>query len=209
VDSFFIKKRLVFLAVCAVFLCRLIPLEASAVLYKEEFYRLYHIHYQQRPDDVMENIYWLEQAVKADFANPKFAFTPISDERDWEKYRALFMMHLNLKLIEQHLRLGKTWDIQAAHFYDAPWKDAYLKDLETAESCYRAGLQYWGEANRWAEQARDAKFRFLTLTGVQNWEDECSRMEKGSLDYGKIINRELTRVENLKQAFSAMDGNTY
>ena len=26
------------------------------VVYKEQFYRLFHVHYQQYPDDVMENI---------------------------------------------------------------------------------------------------------------------------------------------------------
>jgi hypothetical protein len=119
------------------------------------------------------------------------------------------MMHLNLKLIEQHLRLGKTWDIRVAHFYDEPWKDAYLRDLETAESCYRAGLYYWTEAQAWAEKANDGKFRFLFLEGIQNWEDERKRIENGKLNYEKIIQRELTRVETLKQTFLAMDENTY
>jgi hypothetical protein len=206
-----LKKRLVFVSVLALFVCRLLPVGAYAVLYKEEFYRLYHIHYQQRPDDVIENIYWLEKAVKADFCNPKFALAKIETERDWEKYRYLFLMQLNLKLIEQHLRLGKTWDIQAAHFYDAPWKEAYLKDLETAESCYRSGLYYWEEAKKWAAQAGDSKFRFLYLTGnqVQNWEDQRQRIETGKLDYAKIIHKELNRVAALKQAFQGMDENTY
>jgi hypothetical protein len=203
------KKRLVFFAVGVLFLCRLLPLASYAVLYKEEFYRLYHVHYQQRPDDVMENIYWLEKAVKADFCNPKFALAKIENETEWEKYRALFMMHLNLKLIEQHLRLGKTWDIQVAHFYDAPWKDEYLRDLETAVTCYRAGLYYWTEAQKWAESAGDGKFRFLFLEGIHNWEDERKRMETGNLDYEKIIQRELTRVEKTKQTFLAMNENTY
>ncbi|MDR3283589.1 MAG: hypothetical protein LBS97_00210 [Treponema sp.] len=194
---------------CIIFLYRLLPLGAYTVIYKEEFYRLYHVHYQQRPDDVIENIYWLEKAVKADFCNPKFAFAKIETETDWEKYRSLFMMHLSLKLIEQHLRLGKTWDIQAAHFYDAPWKDAYLRDLETTDKCYRAGLYYWEEAKKWAEQAAGGKFRFLVLTGVQNWEDERERITNGKLDYGKIITRELSRIENLKQTFQNMDENTY
>jgi hypothetical protein len=198
-----------FLVAAVLFLCRSLPLDAYAVIYKEEFYRLYHVHYQQRPDDVMENIYWLERAVKSDFCNPKFAFTKIENENDWEKYRYLFMMHLNLKLAEQHLRLGKTWDIRVARFYDAPWKDAYLRDLETAESCYRVGLYYWTEAKVWAEKANDSKFRFLFLEGVQNWEDERVRIENGKLDYEKIIQRELKRVETLKETFVAMDENTY
>ena len=34
-----------------------VPLSAYMVKYKEDFYRLYHIHYQQYPDDYIENIY--------------------------------------------------------------------------------------------------------------------------------------------------------
>lgn len=180
-----------------------------AITFKEQYYKLYHIHYQQYPDDVMENIYWLERAVAADFANPKFALAHINDKTDWEKYRYLFMMHVHLKLIEQHMRLGRTWDKKIAYFYDAPWKEEYLRDLETAESCYRAGLYYWTEAKIWAEKANQSKFKFLYLTGIQNWEDESYRIDRGELNYEKILTRELARLQKVKESFVAMDENTY
>jgi hypothetical protein len=63
-------------------------LAAYQVEYKEQFYRLFHLHYIQYPDDTMENIYWLEQAMKADFANPLYALALIENEVQWEKYRA-------------------------------------------------------------------------------------------------------------------------
>ena len=91
------KKRF-FTAVIAVFIAILsiAPAFSYMVKYKEDYYRLFHVHYQQYPDDVIENIYWLEQAVKADFCNPLYAPVKINDEKDWEKYRYLFMMHINL-----------------------------------------------------------------------------------------------------------------
>ena len=184
-------------------------LSSYAVTFKEQYYKLYHVHYQQYPDDVMENIYWLERAVAADFANPQFALTHINNKKDWEKYRYLFMMHVNLKLIEQHMRLGRTWDKKVAYFYDAPWKEEYLRDLETAESCYRAGLYYWTEAKIWAEKANQSKFKFLYLTGIQNWEDESYRIDRGELNYEKILTRELARLQKVKESFVAMDENTY
>lgn len=180
-----------------------------AVSYKEQFYKLFHVHYQQYPDDVMENIYYLERAIAADFANPQFAMAKISDKTTWEKYRYLFMMHVNLKLIEQHLRLGRTWDKNIAYFYDAPWKEEYLRDLETAESCYAAGLYYWQEAKLWAEKANQKEFRFKFLTDIQYWEDESYRIDSGELNYEKIINRELERIAKVKATFIAMDENTY
>ncbi|MDR3303254.1 MAG: hypothetical protein LBS86_02455, partial [Treponema sp.] len=127
------------------FLLSLAPqhLNAYIVRYKEQFYRLYHIHYNQYPDDSIENIRWLEQALKADFANPLNAVARIENEIQWEKYRYLFMMHLNLKMIEQYIALGNKWNKRTAYFYNAPWRDQNLKSLETAETCFRIALVYW------------------------------------------------------------------
>lgn len=179
------------------------------VVYKEQFYRLFHVHYQQYPDDVMENIYWLEKAVKADFCNPRYALAKITDEKDWEKYRYLFMMHVNLKLIEQHMRLAATFDKEVAYFYDAPWKEQYLRDLEKAEQCFQTGLVYWEEAKLWAEKASTGNFQFLFLPDIQNWEDERHRIANGKLNYEKILNRELTRLNKVRSTFLAMDEETY
>ncbi|MBQ6057201.1 MAG: hypothetical protein IJL34_05980 [Treponema sp.] len=182
---------------------------AYMVKYKEDYYRLFHVHYQQYPDDVMENIYWLEQSVKADFCNPLYATCKIEDEKDWEKYRYLFMMHINLKLIEQHLRLGRTYDKKTAHFYDAPWKDLYIENLNKTLACYKAGLYYWQEAQLWAEKANVTEFQFRILTDVQYWEDERERIATKDLDYKKILNREISRVEDVIAQFQKMDKDTY
>lgn len=179
------------------------------VVYKEQFYRLFHVHYQQYPDDVMENIYWLEQAVKADFCNPRHALAKITSEKDWEKYRYLFMMHVNLKIIEQHMRLAATFDKEVAYFYEAPWKEQYLRDLEKAQQCFQTGLVYWQEARLWAEKASTGNFQFLFLPDIQSWEDERYRIASGELDYEKILNRELARLAKVRDTFLAMDEETY
>ena len=179
------------------------------VKYKEDYYKLFHVHYQQYPDDVMENIYWLEQAVKADFCNPLYAPCKINSQDEWEKYRYLFMMHVNLKLIEQHLRLGRTYDKKSVNFYDAPWKDLYIENLEKTLSCYQAGLYYWQEAKLGAEKAGTKKFRFMNLQDIQYWEDERERINTGSLDYEKILNREIERVQKNIEGFKNMDASIY
>ncbi|MDR1950574.1 MAG: hypothetical protein LBQ38_14385 [Spirochaetaceae bacterium] len=185
------------------------PLDAYYVRYKEQYFRLFHLHYIQYPDDTMENIYWLEKAVKADFANPLYALALIEDEIQWEKYRYLFMMHLNLKLIEQYLYLGNKWNKRNAYFYNAPWKEQNLESLETAETCFRTALYYWKETREWAAKTLDRRFRFINLQKVQFWEDEAGRIGEGTLDYEKIINRELELLQNVRERFLAMDENTY
>lgn len=175
------------------------------VKYKEDFYKLYHVHYQQYPDDCMENIYWLEKAAQADFCNPQFADFKVTTEKQWEKYRYLFQMHINLKIIEQYLRLGRTYDKKVAYFYDAPWKDEYLRNIEKALSCYKAGLYYWQESKLWCEKANESKFNFLFITDKQNWEDERERIKTGELDYEKMLKREISRLEKVQAEFEAMD----
>lgn len=182
---------------------------AHMVKYKEDYYKLYHVHHQQLPDDCIENIYWLEKAVNADFCNPQYADAKIENEKQWEKYRYLFQMHLNLRLIEQHLRLGRVYDKQVAYFYDAPWKEEYLRDLEKTLSCYKICYTYWQEAKLWAEKASTGKFNFLYITDLQNWEDERERIATGTLDYEKMLDREIKRVQNVIDTFVAMDDKTY
>ena len=185
--SFFKATKILFLLLIAL-LFSAEKSNAYMVKYKEDFYKLYHVHYQQQPDDCIENIYWLEKAVKADFCNPLYAYTKIENELQWEKYRYLFQMHLNLKLIEQHLRLGRIYDKNAAYFYDAPWKDEYLRNLE---------------------KANIGKFKFLFLTGIQNWEDERERINSGSLDYKKTLDRELKRLNKVIDDLKSMETKRY
>jgi hypothetical protein len=200
-----------FSLVCAVFLLIGLakPLDSYFVTYKEQYYRLYHLHYIQSPDDSIENIYWLEKAVKADFCNPLYALALIEDEIQWEKYRYLFMMHINLKLVEQHLFLGNKWNKRKAYFYNAPWKEQNLDSLDTAETSYRSALYYWAEALSWAEKANEKRFRFVYLPRVQFWQEEAGRIEEKSLDYQKIIDRELTLLQQVREKFQAMDKNSY
>ena len=79
------------------------------------------------------------------------------------------------------------------------------ENLNKAKSCYEAGLYYWREAKLWAEKANVGKFKFLFLTDIQNWEDERERIGSGKLDYEKILNRELTRVNKVIEEFEKME----
>ena len=200
-------KRTIALALVLIFSS--LSLSGYPVYFKEQYYKLYHAHYIQYPDDTIENIYWLEQARNADFCNPLYALSKIEDERPWEKYRYLFNMHVNLKIIEQYLLLGSKWDKRVAYFYNAPWKEQNLESLKTAEQCYRTALVYWQAAKDWAAKAGEKKFRFIYLERVQFWEDEAARIAEDALNYERIVGRELERLEAVRAKFQAMDEKTY
>jgi hypothetical protein len=197
-------KTLYKISLISIFLVIALPVNSYFVTYKEQYYRLFHLHHIQYPDDTMENIYWLELALKADFANPLYALTLIEDEIQWEKYRYLLNMHIHIKLVEQYLFLANKWNKRKAYFYNAPWKDQNLESLETAETCFRTALYYWNQALEWAQKARDRRFRWINLQKVQFWEDEVFRIEDGSLNYGKTINRELDMLQKVREKFTAM-----
>lgn len=173
------------------------------VHFKEQYYNLYHIHYIQYPDDTIENIYWLEQAQKADFCNPLYALAKIEDEKHWERYRYLLNMHIELKLIEQHLYLAVKYDKRVAYFYNAPWKRQNLETLEIAEGVYRTALFYWDSAKAWAAKANS--MRWTLLPEIQFMIDEAYRISTGELNYKRTIERELERLEKVREAFLAMD----
>ena len=179
---------------------------AYTLTYAEQLYRLYHLHLNQYPDDTIENIVWLEAALKADFANPLNALAPIETPQEWSRYRNLFRMHLNLELAELHLTLGSKYDKRRAYFYNAPWRDANLDSLDKAESAFRAAFYYWDEALYWSDQTLATPGM---LEEIQNWEDRHARIQRGLFDYGEIIQEQLDRLEGVREQFQLMDENTY
>jgi hypothetical protein len=199
-------RRRVFLAL-SLLACAALGAAAYPVYYKEQYFKLYHTHYIEYPEDAIENIYWLEQAKKADFCNPLYALAKIEDERHWERYRYLLDMHLDLKLIEQHLVLGSKFDKRVAYFYNAPWKEQNLESLKTAETAYEAALTYWAEAKGLA--GKSMAMRWTMLDDAENWVGEAYRIETGELDYSKIIGNQLARLRKVRADFEKMDANTY
>lgn len=193
-------------AAALIFLFGAGSLFAYRVLYAEQYYRLYHLHFYQYPDDTMENIYYLEQALKADFANPLYALARIETKQEWAQYRTLFKMHVNLKLVDLFLTLGSKYDKMAVYFYNAPWKEENLKSLELAVQAYRVALRYWNEAR---DRAAQLPWLYFNLEEIQNWEDERTRIWEGELDYADIIAGQLTRMERVRRQFLNMDENTY
>jgi hypothetical protein len=191
---------------CALLLVPLSGGNAYWAAYKEQFYRLYHVHYNQYPDDTIENIFYLEQALKANFANPLYALARIENEAQYEKYAYLFMMHLNLKMIEQYLYLANKYNKRNAYFYNAPWKEQNIRSLDQAEKCFNTALVYWTDALNWAQKARDRRFRFMRLERVEFWEDEAYRIiEAQTLNYGKTVERELALLGEVRRKFNEME----
>jgi len=185
------------------------PLHSYRLLYREQLYELYHVHLYQYPERIAENIYWLEQALRADFANPLYALAHIKNKKEWEWYRIVFTMHINLKLVELYLRWGSKYMKFEAYFYNAPWKKQNLESLEKAEKLIRYAKVYWSEAKKYSTQAGIKKFKYLHIQEMQYWEDEHYRIQQGELDYEKIIDKHLRKLTHVRETFLSFDENTY
>ncbi len=180
---------------------------AYRLMYAEQYYKLYHRHFYQAPGDCNENIFYLEQALKSPFVNPLNALATIDNPDEWERYRYLFYMHVNLKIVEQYRLLASKYDKFTAYFYNYPWKEQNLDSMRYAESYYQAALYYWDQALLWVDKLKSTPF--IHLSEVQNWEDEYFRIGTGDLNYLEFIGMDLERLEEMRLAFEAMDQNTY
>lgn len=177
------------------------------LLYAEQFYKLYHSHFIQYPEDSAENIYYLETALKRPFVNPLNALGLIKTEAEWERYRLLFKMHVNLKLIEQYRLLAVKFDKFDAYFYNYPWKQDNLRSLQMAELYYNDALYYWDRVIEQVELLKDNKY--IYIEGLEYWEDELFRINDGELDYDEFIGDDLSRLYGVRAAFEAMGPDTY
>jgi hypothetical protein len=196
-----VKKKYILLVACVLISAG--SVSAYKILYAEQYYKLFHLHLNQYPDDCLESIYYLEQALRSPFANPLNALAKIDDEEDWERYRNLFYLHVNLKLVEQWRLLASKYDKRVAYFYNAPFKEQNLESLDQAEELYNQALTYWEEALRYYEILSSIPYR--NLPEVQNWEDEYERIQSGELDYAEFIGIDLSRLKRVRERFLSMD----
>ena len=79
-----------------------LPLYGYKLCYAEQYYELYHRHLYEYDENIKYNIYILEHALNAPFANQLNALATIKNlnENDW--YQNLFRMQVNLLIIDQY-----------------------------------------------------------------------------------------------------------
>jgi hypothetical protein len=193
-------KRLVLLVVL---LGAAAGLFADKVYYAEQYYDLYHRQMYMYPENVNENLWYLERCLTHPLANPLNALARVETEAEYERYRYLFYMHIYLEIIRSYRIMAAGYDKRQAYFYNAPWRDVNLKSLEIARYYYETALGFWDEAQEWSAKA--AELAYVNLEEIQAWEDESWMIENGELDFEEIIGYDLARVDRVTAAFEAME----
>lgn len=175
---------------------------------REQLYSLYHRQLYEYPLNIRELIFYLEEALRAEYNNPLHALARIESPREHERYRALFTMHIHLKLVDLYLAWAERYYKFEAYYFNYPWRELNLESLEIAEALLMyARDTYWPRAVEWSAAAE--ALGFVDLEEVQHWADESYRIRTGDLDYGRIIGDHLTRLHRVRAEFEAMDETTF
>ncbi|AAX17288.1 hypothetical protein [Borrelia hermsii] len=174
---------------------------SSKFFYAEQWYVIFNEQMKKTPDDYKRNIFFLQNALKYPFGNPNYSLSKVETREEWNKYKLLFKMHVNLLLVKQHLYLGNLFDTRHTYFYKTPKKKGILANLNQATNFYKLAASYYTEALKYHEQLHKYKFTKMQSDGITNWEDEYHRIEMKELNYYDIIKRELIRIEKTKEFF--------
>jgi hypothetical protein len=140
----------------------------------------------------------------APFDNPVRSLALIETENDFQRYKALFKMHMSLLIIDSYLQLARRFDKEHVYFFNL-WFAKELKESFTiARYFYEISLNYWEEAKKYALEVDDIPGRI----NLDHWEDEYYLIQTGELDYRAIIvdhlgklNERLQKVENYLEQF--------
>ncbi|WP_232535960.1 hypothetical protein [Borrelia sp. A-FGy1] len=174
---------------------------SSKFFYAEQWYVIFNAQMKRKPQNFTRNIFFLKNALKFPFGNPKYSLTKVETKEEWDKYKLLFKMHVNLLLVKQHLYLGDLFDTRYVYFYKTSKRDGILENLNKATNFYKIASSYYTKALTHHKKLKKYKSTTIKNDGITNWEDEYYRIENKELDYYNIIEKELIRIEKTKDFF--------
>ncbi len=171
-------------------------------VFLEDFYAMYSLPMGYRTAELKESIFYLYQGMQHKFRHPRNSLCDIKTEAEFHKYRLLMFMHINMLIMRMHLRLGSQFDKRHLYFHDLDMADDLEISFLIARTYYKEAHKFWLEAKKYADKAHVYPFE-LDLPTI---ESERFEIATGELDYDKIINRHLGRVDaKLKMTAAFLD----
>lgn len=173
---------------------------SSKFYYAEQWYVIFNSQMKKNLKTIKKYIF-LQKALKYPFGNPKYSLTKIETKEQWEKYKLLFKMHVNLLLVRQNLHLGDLFDTRNLYFFKTPEKDGIISNLEKSKKLYKLAINYYSEALKYHKKLENYTTVKLENDGITNWEDEYHKISLKELNYYDIIKKELLRIDETKAFF--------
>jgi hypothetical protein len=169
--------------------------------YKEDFYRLYNEWLYPDADSVSRNIYFLEMATVVPFDHPIRALVPITNDIQYERYKSLLMMHICSLLTKEYIDYGYLYMKEHIYFFNSEYKKDYLGGYDIAEYYFNHAKNYWDKTIDFANRAYNIKGYKTELMYI---EDELYRVETGGLDYYKVVNNLMDRINSNRRILAAI-----
>lgn len=161
-------------------------------LFFEDYYRLYGLPIGYNTAEIKENIYFLYAARAVKFRHPRNSLCKIETEEQFHKYRLLMFMQVNLLIMRNYLRLGSLYDKRHLYFHDLDVADDLEVSFLIARTYYKEAEKYWKLARQYAHEADRHRFE-IDLPQI---ESTRFKIVTGELDFRRIIDRHLVRVES-------------
>lgn len=166
--------------------------------YLEDFYELYGLKQYYNENSLRKNIERMKIALTCKFRHPSESLAKTDSEKEYQKYRHMMFMHINMLLLRDHLTIAGLYDKHQMKYYNLDFAKDISESIEIAEKFYRDAIPYWKEAVKHAKAAS----RIKITTDLGYMENERYRIISGDLDYDKIINGFLRKTAQKKQKLS-------
>jgi hypothetical protein len=167
--------------------------------YLEDFYELYGMKQYYNENSLRKNIAKLKTALQCKFRHPSQALVTVTSEEEYRKYRNLLFMHINILIMRNYLKIASRYDKHYLHFYHITFASDILESLGIARKCYEEALPYWEKAKHYAQHASSIKI----TTDLGFMESERYDIVRGELNYGKIINGHIAKVDKKRNWLNA------
>ncbi|MBN1897556.1 MAG: hypothetical protein JW827_02170 [Spirochaetes bacterium] len=166
----------------------------------EDYYDLYAKRMYYGEDEIHLNVYFLKKGLISPFRHASKALCLLKTPQEETKYRNLLKMHLNLKIMQNYLYLGRLYDKRIIYHFNMPFKEDLIKSLNIAKFYYNLAREYWPRVLAWAGEASkidvriDMDFLEDELWSIQNRDKEVD------WDYDYTFDIHLSGLEkNLKK----------
>lgn len=163
--------------------------------YLEDYYLLYGLKQYYNENTLRRNIDMLKTALNSKFRHPSEALIKINTEDEYQKYRRLMFMHINLLIMRSYMRIASRYDKQKIYFYNHEFAREINESLDTADKMYNEAVPYWNKARDYAEKASDIKL----TTDLGFIETERFSIVRGELDFGNIIDKHLDNIRQKRE----------
>jgi hypothetical protein len=163
--------------------------------YLEDYYLLYGMKQYYDENSLRANIAKMNAALNSKFRHPSEALVKIETEQEYDKYKDLMVMHINMLIMRDIMKIAVRYDKQKIYFYNLDYAQIISDSLDEADKLYEQALPYWDEAHKYAERAT----KYKITTDMSYIESERFSIMNGDTDFRKIIGKHRESIKKKKQ----------